>query len=554
MPRALASSRCVEIRAEFRGTVIDARQLRPSTGRPRSTRWWLLGSVLLTLGLAWFGSQTFGQAQAWSEFEHAAALASMRGDAPPAAPGSAWGVLGLFAALAGLVPLMLGLVRTTERDPSRYSIGEGAGASVATPPVDLVTPGAFELVRVGAGGAVGLRFTETMQGEISVGQQRWSLQEWVQAGRTVADGVARGTTLPPGAGCWLTHAGVRVSLQVVAAAEAPSRTLEVEWPLVASTAGAFVVLSALMMLAQMLAPTSDEFALEERMAAARFVSYASRPTIAALPVPATPAQEPTKPLLQPAPNPATPVPAPLAEAVADVADRAPRPTWRPQPSPRRTGPTGAPRMGSLAKASGLMQRGTSPLDAARTAGVLAMVDTASLGDSPAAKAFSPDADDREMWEAMASRDVMSKSVAGLSLVGTGRGGGPDAAESLAHVASDDVPYEEVTERSLIVKVGRGTARGPMGRDAIRRVVVRHVRDLRRCYDAGVDRNASLRGDVTLTLEIVGRGEVTAKVARGRFSDPVVADCIATAARRWRFVPPTTPRRSQATFEITLRPG
>ncbi len=544
--------RCVEIRTEYRGTVIDARRLRPSTAGSRSTRLWALGSALLVLGVAWFASQTLGQAQAWSEFEQASAVAAMMGEAPPPAPASAWSALGIAMALLGLGPLVLGLVRAGERDPSRFSIGEGSEASVATPPVDLVTPGAFELARVGVGGAVGLRFTPSMQGTITLGHQCWSLQEWVRAGRAVVDGAALGTTLPSGARCSVQHAEVTVSIEVAEPIEVPAPPLEVEWPLVASTAGALVVFGALVMLAQVVAPDSGEVVLEERMAAARFVGYVQRPKRApVLPAP-VPLDEPAKPAIEPGPTLAEPMPPPSVEAAGVVAVETIGPVRRPRMSSRRGGATAGPPTGALAKASSLMQRGTSPLDSARTAGMLAMVDTSSLGDSPTAKAFAPDADDREMWEAMASRDVMSQSVAGLSLVGTGRRGGPDAAGSLAHVASDDVPFEDVPERPLVVKVSRGTARGPMDRDAIRRVVVRHVRDLRRCYDAGVARRASLRGEVTLTLEIVGRGEV--KATTGRFADPRVADCIATAARRWRFVPPSTPRRSTATFEITLRPS
>ena len=77
------------------------------------------------------------------------------------------------------------------------------------------------------------------------------------------------------------------------------------------------------------------------------------------------------------------------------------------------------------RVSPMLQRDTSSAEQARSAGVLGALSEAGGTEAMvafAAESFSPEVDDRELWAAMTggSPDV---SLAGLELVGSGRGGG-----------------------------------------------------------------------------------------------------------------------------------
>lgn len=200
-----------------------------------------------------------------------------------------------------------------------------------------------------------------------------------------------------------------------------------------------------------------------------------------------------------------------------------------------------------------MARGTGPVERAAKAGVLAYVDT-SVFDNEHARAFSRDADDKAMWQAMKDSDPMATPVAGLGLIGKGRGGGPGSTKGMVG-SKPAAESEESDAPSLVVRVGRATERGPRSPADVRSVVVKHVRALRRCYDAGVEGDAGLRGRVTLELEVDAAGDVVrASVARGRFADPTVTDCMARAARGWSFPATDVQRRSVVSVPLTLSRG
>lgn len=74
---------------------------------------------------------------------------------------------------------------------------------------------------------------------------------------------------------------------------------------------------------------------------------------------------------------------------------------------------------------------------------------------------------------------------------------------------------------------------------IREFVLRHVHDVRRCYQTeGLSRNPALAGVIEVELTIQPTGVVKAvRVDMQSFSGSgrhEVASCVATAARHWRF--------------------
>lgn len=446
----------------------------------------------------------------------------------------------------------------------RYTVGEGDRASFAAPPVDLLTPEGFELARIGRGGACWIRFTADMHGQIAAKGRRYTLQEWMAAGWTVVEDGAHGTTLPPGARCVLRHGELTFHLAAVESPIAPTSRPEFDRPFWSICAATFAVLTSLLVLAHFAAPPAAHLDLEEHAHANRFVGYfraadtvrkpkptrPSRPRAERTPTPESPAATPTR---RTPPQPTAerqPLTEPSSQAptTASTTGRRARGTSKPIRSQDSASLLGR---GGIASAAYLMKRGDGPIERARRAGIIAYVDTTPLVDNEYAGAFSPDVDDRAMWEAQKAIDPTTRSVAGLDLIGKGRGGGPGSTDDMV---TSEPKVEQASEdgpRSLVVRAGSAKVRGPRARDAVRSVVVRHIRDLRRCYDKGVDRDPDLSGSITLELEIDAAGDVL-DASASRFSDPAVGDCMAAAAKGWRFGEVDRRARSRARIPLTLR--
>lgn len=545
----------LEVIAVFEGAVLDVRHLHPKQARAAAATLGIVGGVLLFVGVGLFLSQTLGVQSAWTEYQQLAAQAAAAGQEPPAAPASPWTGLALGLGCLGVVSLALAFVKGSDGDPSAYTIGEGHDAVLATPPVDLLTPDAFELARIGSTGAAGLRFTADMIGEISAGGRRYTLQEWARKGWAVAEHGVLGTTLPPGARCRLEHGDLVFHIAAVEAAVVSVGRLEVDVPFWTITAASFLGLGSLLVLAQMAAPASGRLDLEDHERGRRFVGYSQQPPIHRMP---------TSPLSRPDPKPtaqrSAEIPRVRPSKFDSELDVAPDPS-RHEGSRTRAASRGSSSpssndavptilgVRSTAAAGALMARGTGPVERAGEAGVLAYVDT-SVFENEYSSAFSRDADDKAMWQAMKDRDPTMDSIAGLGLIGKGRGGGPGSTDGMVTSKPTAESEDDNTERSLVVRVGRATERGPRTPADVRGVVLKHVRSLRRCYEASV-----LPGRITLELEIDAAGAVVrASVARRRSADPTVADCMTRAARTWSFPATDAQRRSFVSLPLTLSPG
>lgn len=506
----------IEVVARLGSSVLDVRHLRAARRR-RGRAWSAVGVGLIGAGVA----------------------------------AAAWSALGLLVCVGGLALLMTMVVRSGDRDPAAYSIGEGHSVSLCTPPVDLVEPQGFELVRVGNDGTAWVRFAPQMVGEIMLGGHRGTLAQLVAAGRVVPDDGALGTTLPIGGWCRIQHGELTFEISVVEASQARIARAPLDAPMWLSSAASLAVLGSLLVLAQWVAPTAEEMALADEAEESRFVRYfASPPTpreraekkANAKPRPsatplsprvAAPQKRPSRaqrPKPVAAERPVLDDPSAQADALA-VEDAEPGGTRRPRTIHGRKG---------VAAAAGLIQRGTSKLDSARSAGMLAMVDTSPLGESEYASAFSPDADDREMWASISKGDIAEKGIAGgLGLVGKGRGGGEGSTEGIVRAGAKE-------SRSASVVLGSVEVRGGLDRNSARKAVRRRLNGVRRCYE----RSSWEATKLTLKLDIGSDGTVTAvKVSRsGKGTIP--KECVTSAARRWQFR--KAPRASTLTVTMTAR--
>ncbi len=137
-------------------------------------------------------------------------------------------------------------------------------------------------------------------------------------------------------------------------------------------------------------------------------------------------------------------------------------------------------------------------------------------------------------------------VGGLGLIGTGQGGGGYGAGRVHGLGRVDVGGGEgaarLAERSLKanvkvpqVRAGNAVVAGSLDKQLVQRVIRRHHRQIRYCYERALNKNPKLAGRLVLELVIDALGKVTkATVSEDQLKDPAVAECVTRQAARWRF--------------------
>ncbi len=97
--------------------------------------------------------------------------------------------------------------------------------------------------------------------------------------------------------------------------------------------------------------------------------------------------------------------------------------------------------------------------------------------------------------------------------------------------------------------------GTIAPEAIRRVVLRNIGQVNRCYEQGLSINPSASGRVAIRFVIAGGGAVLAAgVMEDGLGIPSVSACIAGAVRRWNFPVPSDSGPVTVTYPFTLMPA
>jgi TonB family protein len=144
---------------------------------------------------------------------------------------------------------------------------------------------------------------------------------------------------------------------------------------------------------------------------------------------------------------------------------------------------------------------------------------------------------------------------GLGLRGTGRGGGGTGEGTIGLGNLGTIGHGAGTGsgsgygsgaggfrgRSASVpriRTGEADVRGSLSREVIRRVIRRHINEVRFCYEQELAQRPDLAGRVTVSFIISATGAVqTASVANTTLNNARVEGCVAQAVRRWTFPAP-----------------
>src|SRR5690606_36520632 len=125
---------------------------------------------------------------------------------------------------------------------------------------------------------------------------------------------------------------------------------------------------------------------------------------------------------------------------------------------------------------------------------------------------------------------------GLGNLGTiGHGGGGGTGSGYGRGAGGLRGREARVPR---IRTGNADVRGSLSREVIRRVIQRHINEVRFCYEQELNQRPDLEGRVMVSFIISATGAVqSAGVGNSTISNARVEGCIVQAVRRWTFPAP-----------------
>jgi len=102
-------------------------------------------------------------------------------------------------------------------------------------------------------------------------------------------------------------------------------------------------------------------------------------------------------------------------------------------------------------------------------------------------------------------------------------------------------------------LGIAQVRGALDKDVIRRVIRRHLNELKFCYEKELLRKRSLRGELVLSFTIDGSGAVVeAHIRSSVVNDAAVESCAVSAVRGWEFPKPASGGISIVSYPLQFK--
>ena len=536
-------SRAVEVVAMFEDAIVEARHFsNPKSGEVSGATKGMLGggAAALVASLIIF---IVTYAQVAAEKAHREALEkSGVTELPAIAHGSA--ALDIVIAIlmvAGLASVILGLFRAQEEKSARdFTIGPDPKALFNAPGAQLPIP-LFPLVR-STGSSYQLLFTPAMHGDVSIEGSILPLAE------AVARHKAQPSSDVNGAYAINITDGTRAKIDfgettfLVNSVPPPRRypvPMNIDWRANSYTGGAFVVVSLFLAMIFSIPPDPKSLSLDAFMNDQRFAKFLIKP------------------------------PEEKEEQI---------PEWLKKKSPDDAGGKGKRHKGEEGKMGKKTSKNKAGLyglkgpqdnkdphlakmfaeESAKNAGVLGILKREE--GSHLASIFGRDSalgSDAEnvMGGLVGTAIGEAYGVGGLGLVGSGRGGGGtgEGTIGLGNLGTigkgggggSGSGYGRGAgglggRRAHAPDVVPGTAqvRGSLDKEIIRRIIRRHINEVKFCYEKELTTHPDLFGRVIVQFTIAGTGQVVASIVQqSTMNNPTVEGCIAGALKRWEFPKP-----------------
>jgi len=193
---------------------------------------------------------------------------------------------------------------------------------------------------------------------------------------------------------------------------------------------------------------------------------------------------------------------------------------------------------------------------AKNAGILSYLSAANAPTSPFGRDTALGVDPENALGALMGNQVGENfGYGGLGLRGTGRGGGGTGEGTIGLGNLNTIGHGGGGgsgsgygrgagglggRRGSVPSIRSGAAmvKGSLSKEVIRRIVHRHINEVKFCYERQLATRPDLSGRVSVKFIISGTGAVQmAAVESSTLGDPSVENCIASAVRRWTFPQP-----------------
>jgi len=400
-------------------------------------------------------------------------------------------------------------------------------------------------VVVEAGGGVAIVIPDGATGDVTVAGQTMALTDLTSGGKTQACSELAGAqqyALPQGATSRVEYKGFTFIVRQTAAGKRVGGGVAIDWTPVAYISGSLAFFASILIMFYFLPPSSSGLSLELLSQDSRLVQYLMEP-------PETEEEE---------------TPEWLQEDNQDDSEGG--------KGKRHKGEEG--QMGEKSSEKTTNRYGIEgPEDnedphmareeareQARTAGILGVLQqTTGAWNSPTSP-FGRDsalgADPMSALGALMGDQIGSNfGFGGLGLRGTGRGGGGTGEGTIGLGNLGTIGhgggggsgsgygrgaggFSGRSARVPRIRQGAADVRGSLSKEVIRRVIRRHINEVRFCYEQELNQRPDLEGRVTISFIISPTGAVqSSAVANSTMGNSTVESCIAQSVRRWSFPAP-----------------
>jgi hypothetical protein len=155
----------------------------------------------------------------------------------------------------------------------------------------------------------------------------------------------------------------------------------------------------------------------------------------------------------------------------------------------------------------------------------------------------------------------------LGLVGTGSGGGGTGERTIGVGNFETLGKRHMgygrgagglgvrSAQAAMVLPGQSIVRGSLDKEIIRRIIHRHINELKYCYDQELAKNSALSGRLSIQFVIAPTGQVWNSVSQSSTLNNVrVENCVVQALRRWEFPKPSGGGITIVSYPFNFIPG
>lgn len=187
-------------------------------------------------------------------------------------------------------------------------------------------------------------------------------------------------------------------------------------------------------------------------------------------------------------------------------------------------------------------------------------------------AFGPDAE--TVMGNLAGEMIGGYGVGGIGVLGTGSGGGGTGEGTIGTtglgtmgrvgmgnggngygVGMNGAKLGRRTAHGPEIIPGHAITRGALDREIVRRIIRRHINEVKYCYEQELTKKPDLGGRISVQFTIAGSGQVIASVLQSStMNNARVENCIVQAVRRWEFPKPDGGGLVIVSYPFVLNPA